>query len=665
MRDRLYAGVVFFLTLAVYSLTMPRGITLEDAGLFQMVCHLDGIAHPPGYPLFTLLCKPFVQFPHVINGNLLSALFASMTAVFFYFICRQLMADRLGGLVAALAYGFSNVFWSQAIIIEVYTLATLMFMICWWLLSGFVSSGKRGWWWAFCLTYGLALANHWPLMVLSTPGLLLLLWPVRGLLARQLKSPKFVGASFGLLLLGLTPYVSLVLNKDPQIAIYGPIDSLQEFLRYVARSAYGDAHAVAGAGDKMEYAWWLFETTLMQFGVAGVPILILGIIVGMRTLPRYLNISLLLVWLGPTYALLMMIDFHYDDLFRAVFKPYPIIGFSAISLWFAAGVSALIKSVGSHFTWARGAIAVAAVLLVFLSNYGKNNRSESQLVARFGEAVLNSLPPNAVLFVSGDNETGVLGYLHHVRHIRPDVELLDWESLVFANRLTSAYASTEASHAAARAWIERTDRPVFSLKPRLSPAIDYGAYFKRASVNGFAFAPELEAYLDYLLAFYNEGYLHESHEAHFAFHLLMDYGRQYLGFALVRNPENLSDVRRGRIMKMQQTFPGRLVTLETIIEAGAAERDKSRLLEIATAAEANIPKFATLGSLAVFYGLYAKVHMIPPANQDRAKHYFRLSMESYPVSKNNSICSLMRIYRTEDDDEALAHLRQRFTGVDC
>ncbi len=34
-------------------------------------------------------------------------------------------------MVAALAYAFSNTFWSQAMIIEVYSLAALMFMLSW------------------------------------------------------------------------------------------------------------------------------------------------------------------------------------------------------------------------------------------------------------------------------------------------------------------------------------------------------------------------------------------------------------------------------------------------------------------------------------------------------------------------------------------------------
>ena len=55
-----WAVGVFVILIGIYVLTMPQSITLEDAGLFQMVCHGGGIGHPPGYPLFILGCQAFV-----------------------------------------------------------------------------------------------------------------------------------------------------------------------------------------------------------------------------------------------------------------------------------------------------------------------------------------------------------------------------------------------------------------------------------------------------------------------------------------------------------------------------------------------------------------------------------------------------------------------------
>ena len=162
-----------------YASTMPTTITLEDAGLFQMVCHLDGIGHPPGYPLFTLLCNQMTVLPGVIAGNLISVVFALAAVVLFYEVVVLITSHELTALLAAMAYALSSAFWSQAIIIEVYSLAACLFMLAWWLLIKFSQTEDARCWFGLCLVTGLGLSNHWPLFVLSCLGLMSLLIFVR------------------------------------------------------------------------------------------------------------------------------------------------------------------------------------------------------------------------------------------------------------------------------------------------------------------------------------------------------------------------------------------------------------------------------------------------------------------------------------------------------
>ncbi|HXK55440.1 MAG TPA: hypothetical protein PLZ16_02230, partial [Gammaproteobacteria bacterium] len=70
---RVQNAVVIGISLLLFVATMPESITLEDAGMFQMICHLGGIAHPPGYPLFTQLCSRMMMSPTVTAGNMVSA----------------------------------------------------------------------------------------------------------------------------------------------------------------------------------------------------------------------------------------------------------------------------------------------------------------------------------------------------------------------------------------------------------------------------------------------------------------------------------------------------------------------------------------------------------------------------------------------------------------
>ena len=47
--------VVFSILLSVYFSTTPRTVALEDDGEFVTAAYFVGIAHPPGYPLYSFL----------------------------------------------------------------------------------------------------------------------------------------------------------------------------------------------------------------------------------------------------------------------------------------------------------------------------------------------------------------------------------------------------------------------------------------------------------------------------------------------------------------------------------------------------------------------------------------------------------------------------------
>ncbi|MDZ7686825.1 MAG: DUF2723 domain-containing protein [Gammaproteobacteria bacterium] len=96
----------------------------------------------------------------------------------------RLTGDRWLAWIAALAWAISINFWSQAIIIEVYTLAAALFVACWWLLIRFVETREVRWWLFACLAFGLSLSNHWPLMLLSAPMWMATWWLARRRLVR-------------------------------------------------------------------------------------------------------------------------------------------------------------------------------------------------------------------------------------------------------------------------------------------------------------------------------------------------------------------------------------------------------------------------------------------------------------------------------------------------
>lgn len=658
---------MFILALVAYWVTMPTTITLEDAGLFQMVCHLGGISHPPGYPLFTLLCQGMVQVPGVVNGNLVSALFAGLAVAVFHDVAFQLTRDRIIAYVASLAWAFGAAFWSQAIIIEVYSLAALMFMLVWWCLLRFVASANVRWWYAACLLLGLALTNHWPLMILSSLGLLIAVQPAWSRLLEELRSPVFVGASIGLVLLGLLPYVTLLFSTADDFGVYGPINSLDNLLKYIARSPYSDDHAVAGWGDKAMYAGWLVQQTFSQNGFIVAPFTIVGLVVTFVLLPRHVALSLLAVFLGSTYVLLLLLNFQYSHYFQAIFKPYPVIAYAAVAFWTAFGVRWLGSLLARASVRTAPALAGVVIIAGFVTNFPAMDRSGGSLIDTFARTVLNSLPPNAVLFVRGDNATGPFGYLHYVEGVRPDIELRDWENLVFPNRLTSPFAPIPEQDAAIDRYIKATTRPVFVIEESLQPRIGYGAFyqFNPGGTTRKEFPPALAAYVDLLVTVYTNDLSQDAHEQYFLSYELLQFSRHYIEYAIERGNRDLPPEITDRVLALQRTFPGRLVTLQALLPLAKTGAQKDTLLTMAAAAEQDIPEYTPPRNLARFYAAVARVQMLAPRNVARAIEYYQLSLRKWPGADNAAICELMNLYESESRPTERSELQAAWPEQDC
>jgi hypothetical protein len=660
--------LVFTATLVTYSITLPRTITLEDAGLFQMVCHLGGISHPPGYPFFTLLCQGALPlFPGgVLPGNFLSAVFASAACAVFYACVRQMTDSQLTGIVGALALGFSATFWSQAIIIEVYSLAVLGYVVCWRLLLAYVSNQRPVHLYLASFCFGLSLANHWPLIILSAPALLMTLFPVLDPLRRHLSriSTWLIGA--GCFAAGLFPYLSILLVNDPVISLLGSVESLPDLLRYIARTVYADAdsHVIADSRDRVAYLLWIGEKSLLQFGVAGVPLVALGILSTYRTLPRYITVQLIVLLAGTTLLLNGLLNFSNEHLYRAVFEPYLVISCIPLAFWFARG-SALA------WTYARNlvprssdtAIAGMIVAVVFIANFSINDRSRHPWVENYGRALLASLPADAVYFADDEFETGVLGYLHYVEGVRPDVELRSWGNQFFPNRLTSPVAPASLQQSAMEQFLAGNQRPVFSASASLYPREWHGPYFRytASSTPSAVAAPEFDHILDHLLDLYTGNFISDPHELNFAYHCLINFTRQYATRAVTQSLDN-SDLLR--LQRLQSTFPGKLAILEVLLQFNSPDA-KARLEELANQAVSNIPTEAPRQSQGLIYEYLGRIALLPPADKTLAATYFKRSLEIYPASTNLSLCLLLTQLDQAGKNEAASSLRQDYPGAHC
>lgn len=663
------AGGIAVVLLLAYSLTMPRTITLEDAGLFQMVCHLGGISHPPGYPLFTSICQQIVPLfpPGVIAANSLSAIYAALAAAVFFSCVLQLTGSQVTAATAALAYGISATFWSQAIIVEVYTLAVLGFVVCWRLLLGYVATGKVQLLYFTAFAFGLSLANHWPLMLVSAPALLVTLLPrLHDMLnlARQLRVWLILVAA---LVLGLTPYLTILLQVNPEIALLGEIDTLDKLAGYIGRSAYGDHHTAATMLDRIYFAGWLLKESVLQLGVVASTVMLLGLVIHLRTGPTHTIAALLLMYLGSTLLLNMLLGFSFEFLWQAVFKPYPVISYLALAFWFALGCAWLTDWLRARLPGREplaGLLTLALLASIALQGYRLNDRSGTTWMEDYGRSLLNALPENAVYFAADDLEVGVLGYLHTVQGVRPDVELRNWENLVFSNRLASPFETAAVQQGAMANFMATNQKPVFASSLIIAPREYRGGFFRytpRAATTAII-NPAMHDVQDQLLDLWGAGSIQDPHERHYLYLRLVSFTRQYVHLVLAGAPMTQTDYVR--LERLQDTFPGKLTTLEVLLPLNNPA-SKPVLMEIALAAREQIPAEIPRASKALLFEYLGRLEMMAPMNANAAIGYFEASVHFYPVPQNTSLCPLSYLYRQENRSSQLAQLESSYPGISC
>ena len=143
------AGFVFYAATAA-----PSVATLFDDSLeFQVVLPTLGIAHPSGYPLYTLLGKLFtllIPFRDAAGrANLLSALCAGAALGVLYLLAQKVAGNRAAAATATALFALSPAWWSQATIAEVYALHGLLVVLFLYLLlrweeARVQESGVRG-----------------------------------------------------------------------------------------------------------------------------------------------------------------------------------------------------------------------------------------------------------------------------------------------------------------------------------------------------------------------------------------------------------------------------------------------------------------------------------------------------------------------------------------
>jgi hypothetical protein len=426
--DRMLYLALFAIPFALYLHTLTPGVGTKDGFELQVVSATLGIAHPTGYPLFTLLGRLFVALIPIGSPayriNLMCALLAALSAPLIYAIGARVLKRRAPAALAALTFALTITFWTQASIPEKYTLnvwfvALVLYLTIRWTEES--SEQKTRWLYRLAFAYGLSLTHHRTMLLLAPALALHILLAEPGLLRR----PKHLLTALALFAAPLLLYLYIPWRAYAQ----GWQMTWTEFLTQISGSEYAPALRLDEWLTNPERRATYLRFLRDQFGYPGIG---LGTIGWLSLLRRQRRLALFSL---AAYLTCVIFGIGYHAYYNDVnyFLPSHLL----FALWIGAGLDALARGIlaliqrlkRSDRLLPLGAIGcwtLAALLPLRLiwTNLPQTNASQAQNDLPWGEYVLSLDLPAGATILADSVKVAPLYYLTTVERVRPDVRVV-------------------------------------------------------------------------------------------------------------------------------------------------------------------------------------------------------------------------------------------------
>jgi hypothetical protein len=420
----LLLGLVALLLL-VYLTTLSPTISGGDTGELVTVAHELGVAHPPGYPLYTLIGHALTHLPFgtiAWRVNLASALCATGCGVLIYLTLVRWLREPWAAFLGAGLFCFSPSVWRYAVVAEVFSLNNLCLAGLLYASLRYGQSADRRWIYLAAAIAGLGLANHHSLifaLVPLVPCLLIRDWkPV-------LRAGTLLTAT-SLFLAGLTPYAYLPwASSKRSLASWGDLTTLGGFLDHLLRREYGTFRLASDSAAARAFDHWRLYLldSVEQLLWVGFLLAVWGAVWTLVRARRAPDFGLVLLALFLFHALtwhpLANIDTG-SDANREILSRFWQMPNLLLCLLAARGLADAARFAGG----ARRVVAALSLILVLAqvgTHYRTENASKDTAVLDFGRAMLDALPPRALFLVRGDVLVNAVRYLQHCDGFRTDV----------------------------------------------------------------------------------------------------------------------------------------------------------------------------------------------------------------------------------------------------
>ncbi len=428
-------GILIFLgVLGCYLHLLPPTVTFSDSGDFITCAYTLGIAHPTGYPTWTMLGHILTWIPLSNIGmrvTLLSCIAGALAVMLVYFCLLKLTRKLVISIVGAGVFAFSYTHFRVSQIADVYSLYVFFAALVVLILLIWRETKKSFHLYLGAFVYGLGFTNHL-LIITLFPAIIYLIWTVDRSRDAKFCVSAFSARSMGMLtlcfFLGLLPYSYLLIRGFQQPLIdWGEPTTITSFLRLITGGIYKESMFKEASSPSQLWETYGYHLYLLgkQFTFWLSPFIILGLWKLYRTSLSLLIFLCLIFLCNTLYALGLqkVIQGLIDH------ESYHLPSIMVMSILLGYGILFVCELIKPK----KIAYFLASLLPIIplTSYYHQADVSKYFFAHDYGMNLLRHLPKKAMMFNQVDYNVFPLWYLQYVENVRLDVPVF---SVLFLTR---------------------------------------------------------------------------------------------------------------------------------------------------------------------------------------------------------------------------------------
>jgi hypothetical protein len=426
--ETIATAICFALPLVLYALTAARTVQGGDSGELGLIGLLGGVAHPPGYPLYSVLARLGAHLffgPPFYRVALVSSCLGAAAVAVLQRVAWRISGDLFASTAAALLFAVAPIPWRLAGIPEVFALhalatATLLLLSLRLAEAGDDTVRREAF--LLGLAGGLGLSNHlsiiwcapvvvWALIRAFQPGR-------RGAILLRVACGGLVG---------LLPYAALPIfarSAPPGAVVWGDVRTWHGFVDHVLRQQYGTLQLSGrgGAFFHLDPVLDLMRSIGAQYAYVFALVAAVGVVVLFRRGAPF-AVALITAFLlaGPLFAS----RFNFPPpriLALELEQRFHLMPALLMVPFIAAGLASVAKVLRPAL---QVTVLVGILGLQILGNYGQANWKRDTFIQRYVTEAVSHVDPDSVLVGSTDTIGPAVRWVTQVERVRPDVHYMD------------------------------------------------------------------------------------------------------------------------------------------------------------------------------------------------------------------------------------------------